>query len=91
MADVKARITQMREAAVTIGSSATNVNSCIEATDKEVGAIGPDRFISDAADVFRAEYNRLTPKLRDAYHNLQLFRDKLNNSADEIEDAARPG
>jgi WXG100 family type VII secretion target len=90
MADVEARITQMREAATNIGSSATTVNNCIEDVDKEVNALGPDRFISDAADVFRGAYSRLTPKLRDAYHDLEAFRKKLNDSADDIEVASRP-
>jgi WXG100 family type VII secretion target len=85
-----ARIGQMRDAANTIGSSAERINEALDAADAEVRALGPDRFASTAADAFRAEYNRITPQLREAYDNLLQFKNKLLASADEIEAAARP-
>lgn len=85
-----ARIGQMRDAAGTIGTSAERINEAIDAVDAEVRALGPDRFSSTAADAFRAEYNRITPALREAYDDLMQFKDKLLQSADEIEAAARP-
>ncbi len=87
--EIYARITQMREAATTIGRSAARVHDCIEAVDNEIRAISPDRFMSPGAEVFRAEYNRLTPRLREAFENLLHFQDKLNASADDIEAASR--
>ena len=87
--EIFARITQMREAAATIGRSAARVGDCIEAIDNEVRAIGPDRFMSIGAEAFRVEYNRLTPRLREAFDNLLRFQDKLTASADDIEVASR--
>ena len=87
--ELYARITQMREAATTIGRSATRVKDCIESVDNEVRALGSDRFMSIGAEAFRVEYNRLTPKLREAFDNLMRFQDKLITSADDIETASR--
>lgn len=89
--EIYAKITQMREASAAIGRSATNVRECIEAVDKEVWALGADRFMSPGAEAFRAEYMRLKPKLADAFDQLAMFQDKLNTSADDIEVAARSG
>ncbi len=88
--ELVARIGQMRDAAGTIGTSAERINEAVDAVDAEVRALGPDRFASTAADAFRAEYNRITPALREAHENLVQFKDKLLQSADEIEAAARP-
>ncbi len=88
--ELLARLTEMREAANTIGNSAQRVNDAVDAVDAQVRAVGPDRFAGASADAFRAEYNRLTPALREAYDNLLLFREKLLQSADEIEAASRP-
>ena len=87
--EIYARITQMRESATTIGRSAARVRDCIEAVDNEVRALGPDRFMSIGAEAFRVEYNRLTPRLREAFDNLLHFQDKLITSADDIESASR--
>lgn len=88
--ELVARIGQMRDAANTIGTSADRINEAVDAVDAEVRALGPERFASTAADSFRAEYNRITPQLREAHESLLQFRDKLLESADEIEAAARP-
>lgn len=85
-----ARVGQMRDAASDIGDGATRINEAVDAVDAEVRALGPDRFASGGADAFRAEYGRLTTQLREAYDNMLQFRDKLLESADEIERAARP-
>lgn len=87
--EVFARITQMREAAAALGKSAARVRDAVDAVDSEVRAIGPERFISPGAEIFRAEYNRLTPQLREAFEQLVRFQEKLNSSADDIETAAR--
>ena len=87
--ELYARIMQMRDAATTIGRSAARVNDSIETVDNEVRAIGPERFMSPSAEAFRAEFNRMTPKLREAFQNLMQFQDKLSASADDIEAASR--
>jgi len=87
--ELYAKITQMREAATTLNRSAARIQECIEAIDTEVRAIGPDRFMSIGAETFRAEYYRLTPKLREAVDKLSGFQEKLTTSADDIEIAAR--
>lgn len=89
--EIYAKITQMREAASTIGRSAANIQTCMEAVDREVWALGADRFMSAGAEAFRAEYMRLKPKLTDSFEQLVLFQDKLNTSADDIETASRSG
>ncbi len=87
--EIYARITQMRDAAATINRSAAQINECIEAVESEMRALGPDRFMSISAEAFRAEYYRLTPKLREAFELLTGFQDKLNAAADDIEMASR--
>ena len=87
--ELYARITQMRESATTIGRSAARVRDCIETVDVEIRALGSDRFMSIGAEAFRAEYNRLTPRLREAFDNLLRFQDKLTIAADDIEAASR--
>lgn len=89
--EIYAKITQMREAASTIGRSASNVRDCIEAVDREVWALGADRFMSAGAEAFRGEYMRLKPRLAESFEQLMLFQDKLNASADDIEMASRSG
>jgi WXG100 family type VII secretion target len=85
-----ARVGQMRDAASDIGDGANRINEAVDAVDAEIRALGPDRFISTAAEAFRSEYNRLTTQLREAHDSLLNFRDKLLESAEEIEAAARP-
>jgi WXG100 family type VII secretion target len=85
-----ARISQMRDAAATLGRSAARVSECIEAVDTEIRALSAERYLSESAEEFRREYNRLTPHLRDAHDHLVRFQDRLNAAADEIEVAARP-
>lgn len=85
--EVGARITQIREAAGNISSSANRINDAIEAAESEVRALSPDRFMSEAAEEFRAQYARMTPRLREAHRNLLTFRDSLNGAADELERA----
>ena len=87
--EIYVRIAQMREAATTITRSAAAINDSIEAVENEVRALSADRFMSVGAEVFRAEYYRLTPKLREAFDQLMRFQDKLNASADDIELASR--
>lgn len=87
--ELSARLQQMRDAADGLGRSAAQVTSSIDAIDAEVRALGPERFMSLAAEAFRAEYNRLTPHLRETFEQLTAFRDKLHASADDIEVAAR--
>jgi WXG100 family type VII secretion target len=87
---INARISQMRDVSASIARSAGRVNDAIEAAESEIRAVGADRYSSPAADEFRREYQRLTPRLREAYHQLLSFQDKLNRSADEIEAASRP-
>jgi uncharacterized protein YukE len=86
---IYARITQMREAATTIGASASRISDCMDAVENEVRAVSADRFTSPGAEAFRAEYNRLTPRLKQAFEDILRFQDKLNTSADDIEVASR--
>ena len=88
--ELVARITEMRDAADAIGGSAQRINDAVDAVDAQVKALGPDRFASTAAESFRTEYNRVTPRLKQAYEDLMLFKQKLLESADEIEAASRP-
>lgn len=87
--ELYARIAQMRESATKIGRSAAAINDCIEAVDREVWALGADRFMSVGAEGFRAEYYRLKPKLQEAFRQIQLFQEKLVTAADDIEAASR--
>jgi WXG100 family type VII secretion target len=87
--EIYARITQMRDAASAINRSAARIQESIDAVDNEVRALGADRFLSANAETFRAEYNRLTPRLREAADLLAHFQNKLNLSADDIELASR--
>jgi WXG100 family type VII secretion target len=87
--EVYARIAQMREAATTINRSAAHIQDCMDAVDNEVRTLGADRFMSIGAESFRSEYNRLTPRLREAFDSLIRFHDKLDVSADDIEAASR--
>lgn len=87
--EIFAKITQMREASASLGRSASNIDSGLQAVDREIRALGADRFMSIGAESFRAEYNRLTPRLHDAFELLHRFQDKLQTSADDIEMAAR--
>jgi hypothetical protein len=45
--------------------------------------------MSVGAEVFRAEFYRLTPKLKEAFEMLTDFQDKLTAAADDIEAATR--
>jgi uncharacterized protein YukE len=87
--EIAARIQQMRDAADSLGRTAGNIQRSIDVVDGEVRALGPDRFMSLGAEAFRAEYFRLTPRLRETFEALAGFRDKLYASADDIEMAAR--
>jgi uncharacterized protein YukE len=87
---INARISQMRDVSSSIARSAERVNDAIEAVEVEVRSMSPDQYSSPAADDFRREYQRLTPRLRAAYEHLLRFQEKLNQSADEIEAASRP-
>lgn len=89
--EIYAKITQMRSTATVLGRSSTTIMDSIEAIDREVRALSSDRFMSVGAETFRVEYNRATPKLRDAFEQLIAFQDKLNTSADDIEAASRSG
>jgi uncharacterized protein YukE len=86
--EVIARITQMRDAASSINTGATKIKDAVDQTNKEVAALGPDRYMSPGADSFRANYARLTPRLEEAYQNLIDFQKRLSDAADEIENAA---
>jgi uncharacterized protein YukE len=86
--EVIARITQMRDAATNINSGASKIKDAVDQTNKEVSALGPDRYMSPGADSFRANYARLTPKLEEAYQNLIDFQKRLSDASDEIESAA---
>lgn len=87
--ELRARTSQMRDAAQTIQNSAERIRDSIEAADMEIRALSVDRFTSIAAEEFRAKYHRLTPRLRDATKNLTLFQQKLNDAANDIELASR--
>jgi uncharacterized protein YukE len=87
--EIHAKITQMRDAATTLNQCASTINGCIESIDGEVRALSSDRFMSVGAELFRAEYNKLTPRLKEAFDLLADFQTKLNASADDIELAAR--
>lgn len=89
--EIYAKITQMRESAVTIGRSASTIQTCMESVDREIHTLGADRFMSVGAEAFRSEYMRLKPRLEEAFEQLAQFQDKLNTSADDIEAAARSG
>lgn len=89
--ELYAKISQMRATATTLGRSATTIMDSIDTIDREVRALSSDRFMSVGAEAFRVEYNRATPKLRDAFEQLVAFQDKLNTSADDIEAASRSG
>lgn len=87
--EIYAKITQIREAATTIGRSTSTISDCLESVDAEVRALGTDRFMGIGAEAFRSEYYRLTPKMRETFEALAKFQDKLNAAADDIEVAAR--
>lgn len=87
--ELYARIAQMRDAAVTLHKSASRIHEAIQAVDGEVRLLGSDRFASVGADAFRAEYYRLTPRLKESFDLLSAFHDKLSAAADDIEVAAR--
>jgi uncharacterized protein YukE len=87
--EIQARIAQMRDAATTLRQSASRVSQSIESVDTEILALGPERFTSSGADMFRLEYQRLTPKLKDSFDLLTGFHSKLNEAADDIEAASR--
>ena len=87
--EIYARLHQLREAAGVIRRSTDQINRSIETIDGEVRALSSDRFMSVGAEVFRAEYARLTPRLQETFALLGAFHEKLNASADDIEVAAR--
>jgi WXG100 family type VII secretion target len=88
--ELRAKTSQMRDAAQKIQDSAKRITDCIESVDAEIRSLSIDRFTSVAAEDFRAKYMRLTPRLKDAAKNLMAFQQKLNDAADEIELASRP-
>ena len=88
--ELRAKTSQMRDAAQTIQTSAQRIDESIEAVDAEIRSLSVDRFTSMAAEEFRARYMRLTPRLRDAAKNLMQFQQRLNDAANEIELASRP-
>ena len=65
--EIYAKITQMRSTASILGRSSATIMDSIDALDREVRALSADRFMSVGAETFRVEYNRATPKLRDAF------------------------
>lgn len=87
--EIYARIAQMREAASTLQRSASRIDGSLEAVEREIRALGTDRFMSLGAEAFRAEYNRLRPRLRETFDLLMRFQEQLAVSADDIEIAAR--
>ena len=87
--EIYAKITQMRDAANTLNQCASEINRAIDSVESEVRALSSDRFMSVGAEMFRAEYYKLTPKLKEAFDLLADFQSKLNASADDIELAAR--
>lgn len=84
-----AKIAQMRDAADRIGRSVSHVDQCLDNIDVEIRALGSDRFMSIGAETFRSEYNRVMPRMRETFDLLRTFRESLNNSANDIETAAR--
>jgi uncharacterized protein YukE len=87
--EIYAKITQMRDAANALNQCASEINRAIDSVESEVRALSSDRFMSVGAEMFRAEYYKLTPKLKEAFDLLADFQSKLNASADDIELAAR--
>ncbi len=87
--EIYAKLHQLREAAGILSQSTNQINRSIETIDAEVRALSSDRFMSVGAEVFRAEYARLTPRLQETFELLGAFQAKLNASADDIEVAAR--
>lgn len=88
--EIFARTTQMREAASALRSSSARIRESIDVVDFEIRALGADRYTSVAAEEFRAQYNRVTPILREVAHKLAIFQERLSLAADEIDLAARP-
>jgi uncharacterized protein YukE len=87
--EIYAKITQMRDAATALNQCSAEINRCIDSVEGEVRALSSDRFMSVGAEMFRAEYYKLTPRLKEAFDLLADFQAKLNASADDIELAAR--
>lgn len=87
--EIYAKLYQLREAAGIIRRSTEQINRSIEAIDGEIHALSSDRFMSVGAEVFRTEYARLTPRLKETFDMLGTFHDKLYAAADDIEVAAR--
>ena len=87
--EIYAKITQMRDAATTLNQCSSEISRAIDSVDSEVRALSSDRFMSVGAEMFRAEYTKLTPRLKEAFDLLADFQAKLNASADDIELAAR--
>ena len=88
--ELRAKTSQMRDAAQTIQNSAQRITDCIENVDMEIRSLSVDRFTSIAAEEFRARYMRLTPRLRDAAKGLMHFQQQLSDAANEIDLASRP-
>ncbi|MEO8393456.1 MAG: WXG100 family type VII secretion target [Chloroflexota bacterium] len=86
---VEARITQLRDAAANIGTSARKIDDAVNITDQQVTSLSEDKFMSDSAEAFRTRYKQLTPALVAAYNDLMAFKTKLEESADAIEAATR--
>ncbi len=86
---VQLRLAQMRDAAAAMEASARRVSDAINAADAEIRPLTGGVLASDAADAFFADYQRLTPELRDAYTYLMRFQEKLVKAADDIELASR--
>lgn len=86
--EVIARIAQMRDASSSINAGANKIKDAVDQTNKEVSALGPDRYMSPGADTFRTNYARLTPRLEESYQQLIAFQKRLSDAADEIEAAA---
>jgi uncharacterized protein YukE len=87
--ELSARISQMRSAAQALRQGTEQLRLGLEAVDSEVRALGAERFMSLGAEAFRAEYARLTPRLRETLDVLAAFQARLSASADDIELAAR--
>ncbi len=89
MPDVRVSIQGMRDAAQTVTRSSSNIQNAVQNTTNEFRAVGPDRFMSEAADRLRSELASKTEQLNQISTELGKFSRELETAAAEFEAAAR--
>ncbi len=86
---VRANIQSMRDASQGVTRSATNIQTAVQTTTEQFRAVGPDRFMSEAADRLRSELASKTEQLNQISTELGKFSKQLDAAANDFEAAAR--